>query len=77
MTEPSPHSMVIVEQLNRSQWHSCAPTGVGFGVGTWVHVVAHALVLGCLYGWSVESHDLDGNRLLLAHAESVKKEGAR
>ncbi|SFR97575.1 hypothetical protein [Sphingomonas jatrophae] len=62
---------VIVEQLNASQWHSCCPDGSGSGVGNWVQAVTDGLLAGSLYGWRVESLDLDHNRLLLAHAEPV------
>jgi hypothetical protein len=68
---------VIVEQLNASQWHAVPPHGSAFGVSSWVGAVSYGLLVGALYGWPVESLDLEHNRLTLADAEPVAQKGAR
>jgi hypothetical protein len=63
---------IVVEQLNHCQWHVVSPRpGHLGGAVSWVDAVADALVSGWAYELPVESLDLDGNRLILAHAERV------
>jgi hypothetical protein len=57
---------ILVEQLNRGQWHAVSPMpGRSGGVGTWVQAVSDALWLGWAYNLPVESVDMNGDRMWL------------
>jgi hypothetical protein len=66
MADPALSAVITVEQLNHSQWHAHLPGRGGTGVGSYVTVLANALIWGELDGHAVESVALDGTHLLLA-----------
>ncbi len=64
--DPDPQGTIVVEQLNRAQWHAVLPCGGSSGVGCYVDALSVALEWGVLHQRPVETCAIDGTRRLMA-----------
>ena len=64
MSAPAPTRCepIVVEQLNRAQWHATVADGGGLGVGNYVQILADALVWAALDRRGLVTVALDGTR---------------
>jgi hypothetical protein len=67
-----PEQTIVVEQLNRAQWHAHIPGYGATGVGNYVETLADALNWAAIDGYAVETLDLDHERRLLCRAPMTR-----